>query len=89
MYSTLSAEAPASDEIWLAFTALRLLDDAVAALAEAEVTAAGLAADSAWRSRGHGARSMSAAFTGLHESVRAQLAAVRSARSVVGAGLGA
>ena len=83
MYSTLSADALASDEIWLAFLAVRLLDDAAEVLADAEVTTAGLASDAVWHNRGSGARSMSEALSALRDSVGAELAAVRNARIVV------
>jgi len=87
MYSTLSADALASDEIWLAFTALRTLDEGAEVLAHAETTARGLAADAAWRNRGHGARSMSEALQNLHTAVGVHLAEVRNARDVVRSGV--
>lgn len=87
MYSTLSADVLASDEIWLAFAALRTLDEAAEALADAEVTAAGLASDAAWHNRGSGARSMSEALSALRDSVGVELAAVRNARDVVRSGV--
>ncbi|MFD5214212.1 hypothetical protein [Microbacterium sp. NPDC058345] len=88
MYSIAIAEAPASDEIWWAFAALRLLDDAADVLAGAQAACRELAAQSAWHNRGTSARTMRQGIEQLHGSVMGELAAARNARSQVQAGIG-
>ncbi|WP_309127055.1 hypothetical protein [Microbacterium sp.] len=86
MYSIAIAEAPMSDEIWWAFTALRLLDDATDVLADAQVVCAGVAADADWHNDGSGARTMRQAIRELHDSVMGELASVQNASAQVRAG---
>lgn len=89
MYSIAIAEAPASDEIWWAFAALRLLDDAAEALAAAELPCRDAAEDAAWHNRGTSAETMRKAVQRLHDSLTTEIAAVRNAREQVRAGVGA
>lgn len=52
MYSILSAEAPASEDLWAVFAALRLLDEGADAIASARTEVARLADDAHWETKG-------------------------------------
>ncbi|WP_193597364.1 hypothetical protein [Microbacterium sp. YJN-G] len=78
MYSITAAEAPASDQIWWGFLALRAIDDAADAVADAESVGMRLALDSAWQNDGTSARKMREALDGLHTAIMQELAAVRA-----------
>ncbi len=52
MYSIAIAEAPASDDMWAAYTAWRLLDEAAMLAASAEGASRRLARETTWQSKG-------------------------------------
>ncbi|WP_309066051.1 hypothetical protein [Microbacterium sp.] len=81
MYAITTAEAAASEDIWWAFSALRLLGEAGALLAQAETAAGGLATDSAWRNEGVSARALRDVLAELHATVMREVAVVQAVRA--------
>ncbi|GAA3935932.1 hypothetical protein [Microbacterium soli] len=52
MYSILTAQAPASDDLWTVFAALRLLDEATEVVGAAAVEAGRLVERANWQNEG-------------------------------------
>jgi|GEM_PF-3183518 len=89
MYTITAAEAPASDQIWRAFLAVRQLDAAADALSGAGSLTAALSAESRWRNEGLGPRALRDALDELHGAITRELSEVRRAQTEVERGISA